>query len=77
MRLESLEDDVGRDFEENIRHEKDGQGGAVLGTAEAEILLQAEDGGVRNIGAVKKGQQVEHRQDRDDSQIDFGDQPPL
>lgn len=45
-----------------------------MGVLETELLLQAEDGGVGDVCAVQKGEEVEDAEDGDDAEVDFGDE---
>lgn len=58
-------------------YKEDGQGRRVLGGTQAEILLQAKNGRIGNVGPVEEGQQIEHRQNRNHSQVNLGEQFPL
>jgi hypothetical protein len=77
MRLEPLQNDVRRNLENHIGDEEDGQTSTVLSTAEAEILLKTEDGGVGHVGSVEEGQEIHDRQDRNEPQVDLGDESAL
>lgn len=57
-----------------IWDEEDGQTGAILDTAQAEILLQTENGSVGDVGPVEEGQKVHDRQHGNDSQVDPGEE---
>ena len=52
MRFEPLQDDIRRDFENDVGYEKDGQSCVVLCPGETEILLQSKNCGIGYIGAV-------------------------
>lgn len=52
VRLELLQQDVGRDFKGDVGDEEDGQRGVVLGRFQAQILLQPEDRGIGDVSAV-------------------------
>lgn len=67
MWLESLEDDIARNLENNIGDEEDGQTRAVLSAAQTEVLLKAKDSSICDICPVEKGQKIHNRQNRDQS----------
>lgn len=50
--LEALEEDVGRDLEENVWHEEDDEGGIVFGFFEAKLFRKTKDVGIGNIDTV-------------------------
>ena len=77
MRLQSFQDDIGRDLEDDVWHEKDGQSGVVLGAGQIEVLLQLKNHGIGNVGAIEEGQKVEDAQHRNDADIDSGEELAL
>ena len=77
MWLESLQDDIRRYLEGDIRYEKHGQGGVVLIPGKLEILLETENGCIGDVGAVEEGEQIHETEDRDHAKIDLGDKPAL
>lgn len=61
MRLQLLEQDVGRNFEENIRHEENRQCGVIFRSRrQAQFGLEAENGGITDINTMRqvKGQRA-------------------
>lgn len=74
MGLEFLEKYVGRDLKDNVRNEENGKGRVVLKTlrVQIEILLQAKNRGVCNVGPVEEGEEIENAQDWYHSQVDLG-----
>ena len=77
MGLEFFQDDIRWYFESDVGHEKDGKGRVILGARKPQVLLQAENRCIGDVGTVQKGKQIENAQNRDDTQIDPGDQPSL
>jgi hypothetical protein len=77
MWFQLFEEDVRRNFEDNIRHEEDGQGGVVFNSLQLEIFHQAINGGIGNVRPVQEGQQIQYAQNRNNAQVDFGDEPAL
>lgn len=73
MGFQFLEDNVGRDLEHNVWNEEDGQGIVVLRIFEVELILQAENGGIGDIGTVEKSKEVEDAKNGDNAQVNFGD----
>lgn len=58
-RADALEQHVGDGLKDGIRHEEDCQRGVVLPDGESELLAQAGDVGVADVGAVEEGEEVE------------------
>jgi hypothetical protein len=52
MGPEFLEEDVGRDFEEDVGHEEDDEAVAVLERGQMEVLGETKDGGVGDVDSV-------------------------
>ena len=52
MRLEPFQQDIGRNLEENIRNEEDGEGDIGLVAFEVQVFRQPECEGVGNIDTV-------------------------
>lgn len=57
--IPALEENVARDFEDNVRHEKQRQYNVPLNTGDAKIDVDAFNLGVTDIRAVQVGNQVE------------------
>ena len=77
MGLQPLQQDVGGYLKNDVRNEEDSQGGIILRSSQLEVLLQAKDRGISDISAIEEREKVEDAQDRDDAEIDFGDQSAL
>ena len=55
MRSEPLEDQVRRNFEQDIWHKKDDQSDIVLIASKVELLREAVDVGVGNVDSIQEG----------------------
>lgn len=77
MRLQPLEHDIGGDLKYYIWDEEDHQRSLILVANQIQIGCQAENSGIRDIGSVKEGEEVQHRQDGDNSKVDLGQQAAL
>ena len=58
MRFEPLQEDVGRDFENDVRDEKDGQGDISLISLQMQVFGKTHDEGIGNVdppGSVSLG----------------------
>ncbi len=58
-RAKTLEEDLGERLKERVGDEEDCQRNVVLGVGHLEVLLQALDLGIANVGAVEEGNEVE------------------
>lgn len=52
MRLELLHQDIGRDLEDDVRDEEDGQGNILLIRDQAQLLGQAHSQGIGDVDSV-------------------------
>ena len=67
----ALEEHVGQGFGQCVGDEEDGQGSIVLATCHVEILLQAIQFCVADIGSVEKTDEVQQTEPWDESQIEL------
>ena len=72
MRFESLQQDVGGNFEDDVWNEEHCQGGVVLYASELQVLDQGEGFGVGDVDAVQEGEEVEDAEEGDDAKVDLG-----
>lgn len=71
-RPHELENYVARHLEQGVREEEDGQGHVVLRWGEFEVHVHARDSGVSDVGTVHEGENVEDREERQQSPVNFG-----
>ncbi len=70
-RSQALEEDVREGFGQGVRDEEDGEGGVVLAVCHVEILLQAIQFRIPDVGSVEETDEVEETEPRDQSQVEF------
>jgi len=58
-RAELLQEEVGWDFEQDIRNEEDGEGGVVFIIDEVQLFLETEDGCIGDVYSIQEGEEVE------------------
>lgn len=69
-RGEALEEKVGRDLEDDVGDEEDGQTGVVLVARETEILHEAVDLGVGDVDSIQEGEQIQDDDEGEEVRID-------
>lgn len=72
-RLQALEQDVGEGFETSVRDEEKRESGVVLAAGHAEVVDEAVDFGVADVGPVEEGDEVEG-QPGDDFDVEAADE---
>lgn len=73
-RLQALEQDVGEGFEAGVRDEEKRKSGVVLAAGHAEVVNEAVDFGVADVGPVEEGDEVEEGQPGDDLDVEAADE---
>ena len=76
-RGELLHQDVGRNLEDDVRDEEDGQSRVVLNTSQVEIRLESESAGIADVDTVQESQEIENDQEGDDIEVNLQGQPPV
>lgn len=69
MRLEPLQENIGRDLRKHIRYEEDDQGRIVFDIAQIEVLRKIEDIRVRDVDAVQKSEEIQDTQEWEDPPV--------
>ena len=79
MRLELLQQNVGRYFEQYVGNEENCQGRVVLSAfaVQAQIFLQAEYRCIGDVGAIQKCKKVHDAKNGNDAEVDLCNQSPL
>jgi hypothetical protein len=73
-RFQLLEDDVGRDLEQDIRNEEDNKRVVIFRARETQLFRKSKDIGVCNVHTVQKCQQVHYTQPRNDMEVNLPEQ---
>ena len=53
------------------RNLQDDERGVILSTVEVQVLLEAKDGGVRNVDSIQEGEEVEQGENGNDPEVDL------
>lgn len=69
VRLEPLQENIGRDLRKHIRYEEDDQGRIVFDIAQIEVLRKIEDIRVRDVDAVQKSEEIQDTQEWEDPPV--------
>ncbi|KAK5633730.1 hypothetical protein RRF57_009444 [Xylaria bambusicola] len=62
-----FEDEVARDFAEDVRRVEDGEADVVLVVRDADFVLETVKTRVAHVGPVEEGAQEQHGEEREDS----------
>lgn len=71
-RPHEFENNVARYLEQGVREEEYGQCHVVLSRGKLEVHVHARDSGVSNVGSIHEGENVEDREERQQSPVNFG-----
>lgn len=74
MRPQSLQEDIGRNLEDYIRHKEDCERSVIFGVFEFQVSTELEGVRVGYVDAVEEGQEVEDTEEGDYSEVDFSHQ---
>lgn len=66
----ALEEDVGQGLGQGVGNEEDGESGVVLAIRHVEVLLQAIEFRVSDVGSIEETDEVEETEPRDESQVE-------
>ena len=70
----ALQNDVTRNFEEDVAGEEEGQAGEVLVAGHVGVLVEALDFGVGDVAAVEEGHEVEDCDGGEEGEVEFADE---
>lgn len=74
MGLEILQDDIGREFAQDVRDEKDEEGNIELVPFQLEVAFQAEQSSISDVDSVEEGGDQHKEEYREELKVDFPDQ---
>ena len=70
-RPQALQQDVGQRFSEGVGDEEDGEGSVILAAGHFQVLLQAIEPGVSDVGSVEETDEVEEAEPWDEPEVEF------
>lgn len=63
--------DVRRNLEQDVAKEKDGQGHVELSAGQGEVMFEACNSSIANVGAIQETEEVQKRPDGDETVVKF------